>query len=352
MSPDRDEPAGRPEPQLRNSLTTPALRFGERRFDVADLVLGAIADGIWGPFVEETRRGLALERSGHIASARLHAAATAFRYQHRLISAADFRDWLGARDLEVSDLAGVLRRELLRADAPAGEPEPVDDEQVAVVLRAEAICRGVLSGAADRLVERAAALRGLADAPAADPARAGALLEAAAADQVSGLAALNDLERRAEQMAALDDAPARLGERVANPSAVEGRIADHRLNWLRVSGHAAAFDREGAAREACLLVGEGTPLAEVASMGRARAAGWEVHVDGAPPEVVGALVSAVPGDLVGPWADGGRWRVVVVDAKLPPAANDPSTHARASQELLAEAIDRLAAGQVERLVAL
>lgn len=334
---------------LRSSLTTPALRFGERRFDVGDLILAALAGGTWAPFVEETRHGLALERTGQVDSKTLHQAATAFRYRHRLISAADFRAWLTAREFQVSDVAGVLRRELLRADPHASDPGPVEDEEVATVLRPEAICRGVLSAAADRIAECAAALRGLDDAPGADPQ---ALLDAAAADRVSGVAALSDLQRRAERMAVLDAAPARLAERVADAPAVAGRVADHRLNWLRVRGQAAAFAHEGAAREARLLVEEGAPLPDVASIARADTDRWEVDVDGAPSEVVGALVSALPGDLVGPWADGEHWRVVVVDAKSPPDAADPSTHARACQELLAEAIDRLAAGQGERLVAL
>ena len=118
-----------------------------------------------------------------------------------------------------------------------------------------------------------------------------------------------------------------------------------------MTGQEAAFAREGAAREARLLVGEGTPLADVARLAGTAAAERGHLVGAAPPAVAGALASAAAGELVGPWEQDGEWRLLVVNGKAAPHPDDPELRERAARELLEEALARLAAGQVRRHVA-
>ena len=139
-------------------LSDDAVSFDGERLDVADLVLLGLVTGAWPRFETEVGRGLALERDGAvtISPTELKERATQFRYAHRLVSASEFTSWLAGRSLTVADLAGVLSRALLRERVPdvrgaAGVGE------LAAVLRAEALCGGVLRTLADAAVERMAA---------------------------------------------------------------------------------------------------------------------------------------------------------------------------------------------------
>lgn len=67
---------------MRIQLRTPALRFDEDEYDVADLVLLALAEGSWQRLERHLARGLALEREHGRAvdEARVVAALRRYRY--------------------------------------------------------------------------------------------------------------------------------------------------------------------------------------------------------------------------------------------------------------------------------
>jgi hypothetical protein len=321
-----------------DDLREPALSFGEHVLDVGDLVLVGQLSGTWPAFAAATSAGLALEAAGAEPppAAEVKAAATRFRYERGLLSAADFVAWLRQARLANGDLAGVLRRRLLRERHPA--PDAAVD--IAPVRRAELVCTGTMGALVREATDRLAAARGLGDdAPGADPARVRALAEA-----------LPELAAGAERAVALEAALEAFAPRVATADAVRRRLADHRLDWLRVRGEEVAFAAEGAAREARLLVAEGTPLADVARLVDATPAPREALIDAAPPGMGGALASAAAGELVGPWEQDGTWRVLVVADKVPPRAEDARLRARAARELLDDALGRLGAGQARRHV--
>ena len=74
--------------------------------DVADLIALGVITGEWPAFERAVALGLALERDhpDAVSGDEVRREATAFRYEHGLISAADFRTWLEARALSVGDL--------------------------------------------------------------------------------------------------------------------------------------------------------------------------------------------------------------------------------------------------------
>ena len=189
-------------------LGTPAMVFGDRALDVADLVLIGTLSGTWPAFLDDAAAGVALEATCEPpTAAETRAAATAFRYERGLLSAAEFVAWLRAAGLEPSDLAGVLRRAALRARHATDERG-----DVAPVLRAELICSGTMGRLVREATDRLAAQRGLgADAPVADPGRVATLA-----------AAFPDLAERAERAAAADAALPLFAAQVADEARVRG----------------------------------------------------------------------------------------------------------------------------------
>lgn len=291
----------------------PALTFGDRTLAVADLIEIGRLSGTWPAFVVATQAGLALDRD--VPAEDLRAAATAFRYERGLLAAADFRRWLDEARLTSADLAGVLRRTLLRERHAWPDAEP----DIEPVLWAELICTGTMATLVREATDRLAAWHNL-----------------------KGPGPFNFAE--------LEEALRAFAARVADADEVERRLAQHRIDWLRVTGDEATFAHEGAAREARLLVREGEPLADVARLAGVAATARERLIEVAPPVVAGKLAAAVPGELVGPWEQEGEWRLVVVTAKTPPRAEDAELRERATRELLDEALARLSAGQVRRHV--
>src|SRR5271163_1053471 len=127
-------------------LRRPALRLGDERIHVVDLVLLGLLDGRWSAFESDVRRRRTLEAVGRdrVTPEQVRARATAFRYSHGLVSAADFTAWLSERALTLDDLSGVLAREILDDAADAAPGPPVSAQSVADVLRVEALSRGFL----------------------------------------------------------------------------------------------------------------------------------------------------------------------------------------------------------------
>src|ERR671920_1591693 len=96
-------------------LLNAALRFGDEEYDVADLVLVALAEGRWQRFEARLARGMLLERDrgGLIEAGRVAEEGKRFRYARGLISGKDLRTWLADRSLVLEDLRRHCLRTLL-----------------------------------------------------------------------------------------------------------------------------------------------------------------------------------------------------------------------------------------------
>ncbi len=352
---------------METLLALTALSFGDERHDVADLVLAGLITGEWQALEDLVARGLGLEadRAEHVDAEDLERALAAFRYQRRLIAAADLRGWLSERSLRLADLEGVLRRQLLRARFEGVPCPAAAAPRVATVMRAEAMCAGTLTRCAEELRGWHAgcdwvaetAIGGSSDrSPAADPAEIENLVAAALADPTSGLLALGpaELRRRAERLAALKAGYVRFQAAAVAEGAVDGRLAEHRLDWTVVTGSELSFELEGAARETRLrVVYDGGTLAQVAQALGLEPVRRELELGSAPAELGAELLAAREGDLVGPWYERGRWRVFELDGRFEPEqAGDGRIRARAREELLGELVERVSAGKAGILAAL
>jgi hypothetical protein len=124
-----------------------AVTVDGESLDVADLILLGVLTGEWPAFEDRVALGLELERAhpDDVPAEEVRREATAFRYAHGLISAADFRAWLEAHQMTVAGLSGVLRRRLLRARHVRSEGPAASEDEVIGVLWAEVFCDGVLA---------------------------------------------------------------------------------------------------------------------------------------------------------------------------------------------------------------
>ncbi|MGO9959497.1 MAG: hypothetical protein ACLP50_26570 [Solirubrobacteraceae bacterium] len=336
------------DPILHND----AVSFGDERLVVADLVLLGLITGTWERFERDVRRGLALElTNGRLFGARERkACATEFRYAHGLLSAHEFTSWLAERSLTVADLSGVLGRRWLRERMPDGDAETdVEASALAGVLRVEALCNGVLQMLALDAIERIAAahLLGAADRAVGD-GRVAETLADALGRTASGIAALgpSELRQRLGRLWTYEDARAALRKQVSEPVALERRLAEHGLEWLRLDGRRMRFATMSAAREARALIrDDGLAAEEVGLIAGSVVSAESVYLDEVPRQIAGILAATAPGEASPPWLQDDEWHVLVVGSKTAPSVQDPVLRERAADELLAEVLRRHAAGR-------
>ncbi len=301
-----------------------------REFGWDEIVIAAQVWGEWQPFVETTRQSLAClrlaNRTGQMPpAAEVRQSANAFRYAHNLISAEDARSWLARWEMTVDEWMNYLRGQSLRDrwDGRLGEivaANPVNDEEVAEVIKSHAVC-------ADKLGEWAVKLAGRA----AMAARADrfAAIECSATesprDMVSRIE--TEFERQRQQTVTL--------------KMIETKIADHRLEWIRFDCRYVWFSEERIAREAAFCITEdGLTLEEVAYDARGIVQHWNFYLDEIEAPVRPHFLVARQGDWLGPVKLLEGFPLFSIVAKRMPAADDPHIRERAERAIIASFIEQ------------
>jgi hypothetical protein len=311
--------------QLRVPSDRLLFTVGGRTYAWEDVLLAAELRGELDALERQTRQGLAclrrLAAQGETLPAEsVRAAATVFRYDRNLLAAEELEAWLDGHGLSVADWNGHLRRLLLRerwaAELDQIESEfAVGDDEVEAALPAEAACTGFLQRAAEQLAEDAA----LADA-------AGSV-----ADGSDRATLIAELARAAESARA----------RAPSTAEIERELAAHALDWIRIEAESLELDDPEAAREASLCVRvDGRTLADVAAECGVATSMRVLYLEDAEPELRTALMSAIPGELVGPVAVGASYMLLQLQAKAEPSADDPEPARRAAAVLAARAVER------------
>jgi hypothetical protein len=340
------------------TLRERAVSIDEQELDIADLVVLGVLSGDWLEFEARVAWGLELERrhGDEVGAELVRHAATVFRYERGLISAREFTTWLTARNLKVAELAGCLRRSLLRQRfGPA--PANIDLRGRAGVLRAEALFDGILVRLASAGVRLLVAGRReqLASSPGELPAQLPGNVDVARARRAAGIAALDEdeLQARLGRLISLRGALERLRLEVGSPDALRRKLSEHGLDWLELSGPQLTFASEGAAREARLLFIEDRLSADaVAQRAGVPVITHSVYVSEFPHGIGVSFAGRVEGEVLGPWQDDQRWHVMRLDAKVAPSPENGELRAQAIEELLGELIERGAAGRVRSHCAL
>ena len=282
--------------QLGVPAGRPLFSVADRTYAWEDVLEAAELRGELATLRRQVRQGLACVQADTVPAETLRAAAIAFRHERNLLAADELEAWLSERGLSVAGWNDYLRRAILR-DRRRDELErierefPVADADVDAALAAEAACSGFLRGAAERLA-REAALDGV-------------------------------------HMGA----PSR--------SEVEHVIATHAVEWIRIEAETLELDDPEAAREAALCVRvDGRALADVAADSGVAAGSVVLYAGDAEPELRSALVSASPGELVGPISRAGGQLLLLVREKVAATADDPELERRAAAVIGARTVER------------
>jgi hypothetical protein len=327
---------------LDDALARPALTVDGRDYAVADVAATALYISEWNGIERRAQAGAACLDRGDAQQPtddEVSAAATAFRRARRLLSAEETEAWLARRGLTAGAWMRWVRADLARRQAEgSGRPqEPEAGTVDASALWAEALCSEALARAARRLAE-------LLIAPEPTDGRAAQELDERPAEP-GPLRALGVDPERARSM--LEVLPARhfalehLAERAVTSQALDERLRAHQTDWLAVDFRALVLREETVAREALLCVrDDGLAFEDVAQLAQVELTREHALLADAPASLQALLLSAGPGELVGPVERDGDVVLLIVDAKATPSIDDPEVRRRARTELLDRLLDR------------
>ena len=273
----------------------PVFSAGERTYAWLDVVRAAEARGDVGAVEQDLSAGVAALDGIELDASDVEAAGVEFRRGLGLLAAEEMEAWLSHWEITARDWLGFLRRRLARELAPdAADGEP------GAALWSEAVCSGALGSWAWELAGRAAA-----GGEHGDPG------------------AYDELMRRTN-----------------TPEARAKVLESKQMDWLRVDCDLLELPVEGMAREAALCVREdGLSLDDVAGRAGVQVAERAFLLMDAPTELADPLLSARPGDLVGPVSSGDAFLVALVRAKRAPALDDPAIGELLDVEVPRRAID-------------
>jgi hypothetical protein len=328
-------------------MEAPFLAVGGLECRGRDLLAAGAVSGRWARLERELAAGLALADEAPADASDVDAALRDFRYARRLISAQDFRAWLGVRGLTVAAVRGCLERELVRRRPAAPAPVPAPDlDRFLAALPAEAVCSGALRDCGEWLADR---LLAPGDDVATDAERLAEAGAAEAALLATGALAEHE-EARLERLArivAADAAHARRIASVVTEETIAACLQQHRLEWVTVAAESVrCADHSIAAEVVLMLRSDGVPLPDVA-----RAAGLDMRsrtalladVDG---PLAPLLAAAAAGEVIGPVEVDGAYEVWRVARRVAPAAADPGVRERAVAALTAADAERRQSGKV------
>ena len=159
----------------------------------------------------------------------------------------------------------------------------------------------------------------------------------------------DEVARRTGELWQAERAHAQLCEDAAGGDAIQRLVTTNTVDWLRLDCELIQSADEDVAKEAALLVREDgmdlPEVARVAGLALQSSRSWAGDITA---ELRGRLVSAAPGELVGPIATGGDFVLAHVRAKLVPDASDPDVRARAEAAARAQALERVVREEVRR----
>lgn len=319
---------------------TPLFRSSAHTYSWLDLALAAMIRGDWSAFDQRVTRGAALAaRADRLTQwpddADVDAAATAFRYDHDLLTIDETEAWLTETGLTMEAWTDVLIRGLLRSGDDGADLAPVTVTTDEAMVHAEGICSGLFLRFAEQLAARAA----LADAleEPVEPDVVQAIVEAVThtwATWLDGIAP-DRLDERLRRLAAVDAGFRSITARMADDESMAARVDRSRLEWMRVDLERLSFDSADAAAEAALCVREdGMSLGDVAMEAGQPIDDVRAVLEDLEDPLREVVLSAGIDTLVGPVDLGGRITVAMVISKMPPSLDDPLVRQRAERAIV------------------
>ncbi len=341
---------------------------GDRAYTWVDVVLAAVGWSDWLALEERVRQGLACAArldsgDGEVDPDLVGRAADEFRYERDLLTAEDTEAWLVRWALTTDAWMDAVQRAVLRREwaddlADIATAYPVPAAQVTDATWADGVCAGDWSRLAVKLAGRAAVAPDAGGpAPSAGPAGSG---EPQPATRVSDAAVatartLLGLEpdacgTRLAQLGRLEHGFARYQADVVQRTELKAVLSAHGLDWTEIRLAIASFPDEPAAREAALCVREdGEALAAVAKRVHVPLREEDVCLEDASPALRDLVLTARPGEVLGPVTVEGQCLLVHVLAKTLPSLDAPRVRARAEAKIVQQAVDRAVTDRVRWL---
>ena len=322
---------------LADVAEAPVFATAARTWTWSDVFLATRLWGEWDALLEGTRDAGA-------SSDAVKQAGRDWRVARRLIAGDELKAWLARRRLSVGDWNAYLGRTIGVRD-PAAAPDPG-------LMWAEGACSGAWDAIAERLAHRVAAwdAAGAPGAPKPPPPAWFARMPGAADAREIGVDP-DTVATRCGELWAAELALHELKRSAAASDAVASVVAAHNVDWLRVECDWLETGDEDVAREAALRARvDGLALADVARRAGLRLEPRRLYVEELDAALQPRVISAAPGDLLGPVAlNGGgpaRWLVAAVRDKVPPTLDDPEIRARAERTAVGAAVGRLVSERV------
>jgi hypothetical protein len=312
----------------------PVFTTASRTWTWSDVFLAARLWGEWEALVDQTRPAEAPPDA-------VKQAGRDWRVARRLIAGDELKAWLAKRHLTLADWNEYVRRAI---GTPSGDPQPG-------ALWAQGSCSGLWEALADRLAERAAAWEagGAPGVRQPPPPEWFARMPSAADAQAIGVDPAR-VAARSEELWVAEAAYTLLCRTAAASDAVATALTAHNVDWLRVDCDWLEAGDENVAREAALLARvDGLELGDVAQRAGLALDPRRVYVGDLDSSLQPALMSAAPGDLIGPLSLGngsGPWLLARVREKVVPSLEDPDIRARAEQTTIEAAVRRTVEQQV------
>jgi hypothetical protein len=333
-----------------------ALRLADETVTYGELLLIGAATGLLEDARTETARALEALQGRLVDPSRadVRTEAVAFRQANRLQSGEDFRAWLASRQLTTAQWESHLRRSLAGRSPVEAVAAPLAPDELEAALTVDLACNGWWRKVADE-AERywAAGLLAGDGFAEPDPAPSGevATLQMTAAQLAAALPSLGILDTRwcADRLCVLRSRQQALSEaeqRYSSDDAVAARVADHVGDWVRFVFDEIWLPTRAAASEAMLCSREdGLAPGEIASRANRRLEHHDLRRDRVPAAAAALLAGAMPGEALGPLESGDAVQVLWLCERRLPSLDDPAIRQDAVNELLAEALDRVAAGR-------
>ncbi|MBA3560237.1 MAG: hypothetical protein H0W30_16730 [Gemmatimonadaceae bacterium] len=332
-------------------LGQPVFSVATQTFYWEDVVLAGALWGEWTALETSVAQGLAcLKRLSatekDLSPSAVEAAAADFRYERDLVAAADAEAWLARWGLSAEEWMSYIRRTLLQkrwADSVTGfAPKyPVNATEVAGAMHSEMVCSGAIKRVAKRLSARAAMHDYLTSRSEGwlddetDVARETQRFPAGVAEH--GLLGVS-AERCRERLpivARLETAFNYFRKAIMTPRAIHEHIGMHHLDWIWFSHPSLAFEREDMAREAALCLREDDmTLADVAASSRSQVREEQGFLEEIDRSLRDRFLGAREGEILGPVAVNGGYRLYHIASKRLPSADDPAVRERAEQSVL------------------
>ena len=300
---------------------------GARQVTVADVLSAAQGRGeLAAPWAEVCRRSTQDELEYDDDAAQ--AGSEQFRSDRDLITAEETERWLERRGLTIEDFGEYFARSTAASPASSDEATVVSYGDAPAGLRDQLRVDLILGGAFDVLAERLAWRFAAQDAPEATPSAASP-----------------------EEAARLEDAYEQQCALACAPRARTDALAFLRLGLTRVELEVLEVESGDAAREALLCLREdGETMGEVAHDGGyvlQQRRWWTEEIPG---ELQMSLLSAVPGEVLGPVVNDDEFQIYRLVRKIEPELDDTEVTARIDAHLVGNHFAERTAGRIRWLL--